>query len=279
VAFVPGGGVDGMSRKIAELLTTHQLYPAAISVTNRAGGSGSKGYGYVFGKKGSGYDLAATSGSFISTPIEGSTPWRATQFTPLALLGTDENIIWVRKDAPWTNLEQFIAAARKRAPAIAGAGATTVDFIALKQLSEQAGFKFNYVANDSGAEAANALLAGSVQALSHSAGGVYGLYKSGDLRPLAIGGEKRLSTLPNTPTLAELGYKVTINQPRGLVMPPDVSPEVAAWWSAALHRVAQLPEWQAYMEANFISPRELYGPDFAKYLDELSAAYNKALKG
>ncbi|MGH3762587.1 Bug family tripartite tricarboxylate transporter substrate binding protein [Actinophytocola sp.] len=279
VAFGAGGGVDIMSRTISKLLTDNDLYPGDITVTNREGGSGSKGYGYVFNRTGSGYDMAATSGSFISTPIQASTTWQATEFTPVALLGTDEVVVWVNADSPWQSLEDLIEASKNTPITVGGAGMTTIDFIAFKQFGEAAGVKFKYVAHDSGPEAANSLLSGSVNVLSHSASSLYGLYESGDIRPLVIGGENRLEQLPDTPTFDEAGYDITVSQPRGLVMPPDVPDDVVAWWEDALTKLSELPEWQDYLEENFISERVLFGDDFAGYLDETVASYTSALQG
>lgn len=277
VAFGPGGGVDIMSRTIADLLTANDLYPHSITVNNREGGSGSNGYGYVFNQSGSGYDMAATSGSFISTPIQSDTTWDTLEFTPIALFGTDEVVIWVRDDSPWQTFEEFVEAAKTKPPAVGGAGATTIDFIAMSQVADQAGFEFNYVAHDGAPEAVNSLLSGSLDAVSHSASSVYGLYESGDVRPLAIGGLTRLPQMPDVPTLDELGYTTTVSQPRGIVMPPGVSDEVVAFWEDAFRKMAELPEWQDYLESNFITERLLFGEDFAEYLEETVAAYTAAL--
>lgn len=277
VAFGPGGGVDIMSRTIADLLTENDLYPGDITVTNREGGSGSTGYGYVFNQEGSGYDMTATSGSFISTPLQGQTAWDTLGFTPIALLGTDETVIWVPADSPWQTLDDLIADAQTNPPVVGGAGATTIDYIGFAQIAEEAGFEFNYVAHDSGAEAGNSLLSGSVDVVSHSASALYGLYEAGDIRPLAIGGSERLSQLPDTPTFEELGFASPVSQPRGLMMPPGVSDEVIAFWEDALTQLVELPEWQDYLAQNFISERVLFGDEYQTYLEETIAAYDNAL--
>jgi len=277
VAFGPGGGVDIMSRTVAKLLTENDLYPAEIVVNNREGGSGSRGYGYVFSREGSAYDMTATSGSFISTPLQADTPWSATEFTPIALLGTDEVVVWVGKDSPIHTIDELIEVGKQRTLLVGGAGATTIDYIAMKQFADQAGFNFNYVAHDSGPEAANSLLSGSIDIVSHSASSMFGLYQSGDLRPIVIGGQERLDQLPSTPTFEELGYKITVNQPRGLVMPPGVPDSVVAWWQDALSQMVELPEWREYLADNFISERVLFGDDFGAYLEETVEAYAQAL--
>lgn len=277
VAFGPGGGVDIMARTIADLLNSNDLYPHSIKIENREGGSGANGYGYVYAQTGNAYQMSATSGSFISTPIRSDTEWSATSFTPVALFGTDEDVLWVKQDSPFKTLEDFITAAKANPPAVAGVGATTIDYIAMNQFAAQAGFDFNYVSHDSGPEAANSLLSDSVQLLSHSASSLYGLYEAGEIRPLVIGGVARLEQLPDTPTWGELGYDITVNQPRGIFLAPGVDKAVVDWWAQTLSELVELPEWKQYLADNFISERVLFGDDFAAYLEETVAAYTDAL--
>src|SRR5690554_5344021 len=68
IAFGPGGGNDIMARTIISILEKYKLYPADIVAENRPGGSGAKGWGYLYAQKGNPYHISTTSGSFITTP-------------------------------------------------------------------------------------------------------------------------------------------------------------------------------------------------------------------
>ena len=70
IAFGPGGGNDLMARKLVQVIQEEKLYPADIAVENREGGSGATGWGYLLSKRGSGYDVSTTSGSFLTTPLQ-----------------------------------------------------------------------------------------------------------------------------------------------------------------------------------------------------------------
>ena len=52
IAFGPGGGNDIMSRTLISILEKYKLYPDTIVADNKPGGSGAKGWGFVFGQKG-----------------------------------------------------------------------------------------------------------------------------------------------------------------------------------------------------------------------------------
>ena len=84
IAFGPGGGNDIMSRNLIGILEKYKWYPEQIVAENRPGGSGAKGWGYVFAQKGNPYHITSTSGSYITTPLQANTPWQPTSFTPIA---------------------------------------------------------------------------------------------------------------------------------------------------------------------------------------------------
>jgi hypothetical protein len=129
IAFGPGGGNDIMARTIVDILNTYDLYPGDIAVENRAGGSGAVGWGYLFNQSGSGYGISTTSGSFVTTPLQADTPWDPADFTPVALLATDDLVLVVNGSSPIQTIDEFIAYAQENPITIAGTGTVNVDFI------------------------------------------------------------------------------------------------------------------------------------------------------
>jgi len=141
VAFGPGGGNDILSRTVVGILEKYKLYPKDIVVTNKPGGSGAVGWGFVFNQKGNPYHLSTNSGSFITTPLQANTPWKTTSFTPIALVATDDLLLLVNGKSDIKDLKTFIDRAKAKPPSIGGIGAVNVDFIIPKVLSEKANFK------------------------------------------------------------------------------------------------------------------------------------------
>jgi putative tricarboxylic transport membrane protein len=112
IAFGPGGGNDIMARTIIDILTKYDMYPGDISPENRAGGSGAVGWGYLFAQSGDAYGISTTSGSFVTTPLQADTPWEPEDFTPVALLATDDLVLVVNKSSNIQNIDDFIASAK-----------------------------------------------------------------------------------------------------------------------------------------------------------------------
>jgi len=278
IAFGPGGGNDIMSRTLISIIEKYKLYPDNIVPENRAGGSGAKGWGYVFSQKGNPYHITSTSGSFITTPLQATTPWQPTTFTPIALLASDDGLILVNGKSKIKTLREFIDQAKTKPPSIGGIGAINVDFIVPKMLSERAGFKFEYVAFNKQGELTTALLSGALDAAFSNPGEVLGLVQSGDLRPLVYTGKATPKALGKLPTLAQEGYDLGISMPRGLVLPPGVPKEAQEWWIGTVKKVVETPEWKEYIDKQMLTENVLYGEDFRAFLQKTQGTFADILK-
>jgi putative tricarboxylic transport membrane protein len=278
ISFGPGGGNDIMSRTLISILEKYKLYPGQIVAENRPGGSGAKGWGYVFSQKGNPYHITSTSGSFITTPLQANTPWQPSSFTPIALLAADDMLMLVNKDSRIRTLQEFIAAAKAKPPSIGGIGAVNIDFIVPKLVSEKAGFTFSYVSFNKQGELITALLSGALDAAMSNPGEVLGLMQSGDMRALAYSGKSTPKSLGNVPTFGELGYDIGISLPRGLVLPPGVPQEAQQWWIETMKKVVVTPEWKAYIDKQLLTENVLYGEDFRAFLVKTQGTFADILR-
>ena len=278
IAFGPGGGNDIMSRTLISILEKYKLYPETIVADNKPGGSGAKGWGFVFAQKGNPYHISSTSGSFITTPLQANTPWQPGSFTPVALLASDDMLLVVNKGSKATTLQEFIAAAKAKPPSIGGIGAVNIDFIVPKLVSEKAGFTFNYVSFNKQGELITALLSGALDAAMSNPGEVLGLLQSGDMRALAYSGKSTPAALGKVPTFGSLGYEIGISLPRGLVLPPDVPKEAQQWWIETIKKVVQTPEWKAYIDKQVLTEHVLYGEDFRAFLQKTQGTFGDILR-
>jgi putative tricarboxylic transport membrane protein len=278
IAFGPGGGNDIMSRTLISILEKYKLYPGTIVADNKPGGSGAKGWGFVFGQKGNPYHITSTSGSFITTPLQANTPWQPASFTPVALLASDDMLLMVSKDSRIRTLQEFIAAAKAKPPSIGGIGAVNIDFSVPQLVTEKAGFTFNYVSFNKPGELITALLSNSLDAAMSNPGEVLGLMQSGDMRALAFSGKSTPAALGTVPTFGELGYDIGISLPRGLVLPPDVPKEAQDWWIATRMMVVATPEWKEYIDMQLRTENVLYGEDFRGFLQKTQGVFADILR-
>ena len=278
IAFGPGGGNDIMSRTLIDILDKHDLYPAEIVAENRQGGSGAVGWGYLYGQAGNPYAISSTSGSYITTPLQADTPWGPTDFTPIALLATDDLVLLVNGTSDIDSFEAFIEQAKAEPPTIGGIGAVNVDFIVPTLLADKAGFEFEYVSFNAEGELITGLLSNALDAIVSNPGEVLGLIESGDMKALAYSGQKTPASLGDIPTLADAGYPVNISMPRGLILAPDAPAEAQAWWIETMKKVVETPEWQEYIESNNLTENIRYGEEFRTFLAQTSDTFEEILR-
>lgn len=278
IAFGPGGGNDIMSRELIEIIQQYELYPGNITAENREGGSGATGWGYLLNQAGNPYAISSTSGSFLTTPLQADTGWVATDFTPVGLMATDELVLLVNDSSPITTLEEFVEAAQADPPSIGGIGIVNVDFIVPSLFATQADFEFEYVSFNAAGELNTALLSESLDAIVSNPGELLGQIQSGDLRALAFTGAERLEELGDTPTFAELDYEIGVSLPRGIVLPPDVDPEIQEYWISVMQEVAETPEWQEYIEDNLLSENLAWDEDFTAFLEDTGGTFETILR-
>ncbi|MBY6202439.1 tripartite tricarboxylate transporter substrate binding protein [Maritalea mobilis] len=278
IAFGPGGGNDIMARTIIEILNTYDLYPGDISAENRAGGSGAVGWGYLYAQSGNPYGISTTSGSFVTTPLQADTPWQPEDFTPVALLATDDLVLVVNGSSEIETVEEFIAAAQERPMNIGGTGTVNVDFIVPTLFAQRAGFEFDYVSFNSMSEQTTALLSDALDAMVGNPGEILGLIESGELRPLVFSGQNTPAALEGVPTMAELGYDIGVSMPRGLILAPDAPAEAQEWWINTMQQVVETPEWDEYIASNTLTPTVIYGEDFRTFLENTKNGFEEVLR-
>ena len=278
IAFGPGGGNDIMARNIVEILNKYELYPGDIRVENRAGGSGAVGWGYLAGQAGNPYGISTTSGSFVTTPLQADTGWQPEDFTPVALLATDDLVLVVNGSSEIQNIEEFIAYAKENPVNIGGTGTVNVDFIVPTLFAQAAGFEFDYVSFNDMSEQTTALLSNALDAMVGNPGEILGLIESGDLRPLVFSGQNIPDALEGVPTMGDVGYDIGVSMPRGLILAPDAPAEAQEWWIETMKKVVETPEWKEYIASNTLTPTVIYGEDFRTFLTKTKTNFEEVLK-
>lgn len=96
---------------------------------------------------------------------------------------------------------------------------------------------------DAGGKAVTGLLSGEVQVLSSGLGEIIELARTGEIRVLAVTSSMRLASLPDVPTLEELGFGVTFANWRGFFGPPGLSMSRRDGHIEMLTRMRATPAW------------------------------------
>lgn len=229
VPFQPGGGTDALARSFADATRKHTTQ--SVIIVNKPGASGSIGWQDVMHAKPDGYRLAVITVELATLAHMGIGKVTADDLQPIAQLNADQAAITVRADAPWSTVEEFLAAAKKEPGKVGmgNAGNGSIWHLAASALEEKTGVKFNHVPFQGAGPAVLALLGGHIDAVAVSPAEVTTHVQSGKLKTLAVMADKRVPGFDKVPTLKERNIDLVIGTWRGIAAPKGTPPQVVAY--------------------------------------------------
>src|SRR5918911_3470929 len=209
ISFTPGSSTDIVWRIVIQKLS--EIWGQPVVPENRAGAGGSIGSAVVAKAQPDGYTLLINSNAHSVNPaIYAKLPYDTLKdFTEIAPLAIQPNVLVVPSNAPYKTLRDFVDAAKAKPGTInighAGVGSgthlTTEKFIAATKV------KVTEVPFKGTPEVIAAMFSGDVQAYWAPISAGMSLIKGGKLRALAVSTAKRNSQLPDVPTTGEAGIK------------------------------------------------------------------------
>jgi tripartite-type tricarboxylate transporter receptor subunit TctC len=252
VPVAPGGSQDVLARLLARALTAALPHP--VVVENRPGAGGNLAYESVAREKPDGYTLLAGADPLSINPLlfarAGFNPLR--DFAPVVEAVRVAQIFVVRADSHLTDLAALVAA---DAPSVGTPGNGSLAHLVSAQLFAAAGKRFTHAPYRGGQLAVNDLLAGSLDAVAINIGAVAEAVRAGTLRALAVSSDARSATLPEVPTMAELGLpELTAVGWHGLVAPAGTDPAVVARVNAVVRTSLAEPGLRARVTALGLEP-------------------------
>jgi tripartite-type tricarboxylate transporter receptor subunit TctC len=231
VPFPPGGPTDIIARILANALS--QSFGQQVVVDNRSGAAGNIGMGQAARAAPDGYTILCTSTAIAVNPaLFKNLPYDPFKdFAPVTELVNAPNVLVVRPDSGITTLADLIAKA-KAAPGTfnySSPGAGTKSHLTGELLKIRSGIEMQHVPYRGAGPAAQAVLSRTVQLGSVALAAAEGLIKGGELRALAVTGEKRWFSLPEVPTMIEAGFPGFVSDTfNALFVPARTPPDIVA---------------------------------------------------
>lgn len=207
VPFSPGGSVDTIARMLGAGLA--ESLGQQIIVDNRSGASGSIGTELAARSAPDGYTLLLHTIPFVAnTYLYRSLPYDVLRdFEPVVLVSSSPSLLAVHPSLPVHSVRDLLKLARTRPGALnyATAGAASNPHIA--------GELFNYLGKvnllavhfKGGGPGLIATVSGEVGIGFSNFSSTIGFVKGGKLRGIGVSSPKRVSSMPELPTIAESG--------------------------------------------------------------------------
>jgi tripartite-type tricarboxylate transporter receptor subunit TctC len=206
VPFPPGGGTDTGARIVAQRLG--QKWGQQVVVENKGGAAGQIGADQVAKAKADGYTiLMGNIGTQAINPsLYAKLPYDPDKaFAPISLVAELPLAMMVNPAVPAKTAAEFIALAKTQPGRMSysSSGAGGAPHLAAEMFKEATGTFIVHVPYRGGGPAVSDLLAGHVQLSFMTVLEASGHIKAGKLRALAVTSDKRVSALPDVPTLGE----------------------------------------------------------------------------
>jgi len=246
VSFAAGGNNDLRARQLGIPVSAALGQP--VIVENKPGASGNIGHEYLSRAQPDGYTLGiGAMGPLAVNPslYPGLKFNPGKDFTPIVLIERAPLVLVTRVDKPYKTVKDVVDAAKAKPGGltVGNAGPGGAHHLSGELFEQAAGIQTLSVPYKGGGPAATALLAGEIDVMFEQCYAALPSIKVGKIRPLAVTSAKRLPSLPDVPTMAELGYpQVVVSNWLGLMGPKGLPAPVVARLNDVFNKALALPE-------------------------------------
>jgi tripartite-type tricarboxylate transporter receptor subunit TctC len=282
VGFSAGGIADLGARLLADHIT--RVTGQTALVENRPAAAGTVATQAVAKAAPDGYTLGVVlSGQLVINPfVQKAFPLDTLKdVLPVAAIGEAPQMIAINAGVPAKTLKEFVALAKAKPGSMsyASAGFGSLPHLSAAEFLRQAGINLVHVPYKGNQPATTDLLAGQVQLLSSSIGGLRAGLDAGKIRLLLVAAKNRLPYIKDVPTSAEAGipdYLMTVWL--GVVAPAGTPQPIVDRVHGFVQGMLKDPAMVKRMAGAAIEVMPMSQRDFAAFVKDEYGRWQKIVK-
>jgi tripartite-type tricarboxylate transporter receptor subunit TctC len=284
VPFAPGGGNDVIARQLAKELS--DLRKQSVLVENKPGAGGNIGTEYVVRAPADEITLLlGHTGTVSINPALLNTGMDATRdLEPIALLASTSLVLVVAQDSKIKSVQNLIDLSNQRKIPFnyGSSGNGTGGHLTGEFFKEVTGVKMSHIPYKGTSPALVDVAGGQLDFMFSVIPPAMALIQSGKLRAIAVTSKKRLSILPEVPTIAESNIKSLNNFDSsvsyGVLSSNKISPAIAKELSSQILKIGGGPEFQSKLLAEGAVPALGNGAEYSKLIQAESKKWTAVIK-
>lgn len=256
VGFPPGGGNDVLTRIVAEKLQASLGQP--FVVMNKPGANGFIAFDAVKRAAPDGYTLLVgpSSGMTVNPAVYDKLPYDPiADFEPVSMVGGFPLFVVTHPDSPIKTIGDLVAQAKKKPGDLTYGSAATSFQLATEMFAQRAGVSLYHIPYQGSGKVVQAVIAKEVPLTFADAAAAVPQINGKRLRAIAVSTSKRVSSLPDVPTVAESGvpgFEIVLWS--GVFAPAGTPPAIVQKLQSEIARIVQQPDVVARLQKLGVEP-------------------------
>lgn len=251
VPFPAGSATDGVTRRLAESIQNQA--GVTVLVENKPGADGNLAALSVLRADADGYSVFVTTNSTHAANVNlfNAMPFDPkADFAPVAGVMSIPLLLTVKNDFPARTVAEFVALAKTRAQPLSFGSGNTSSRGAAELFRYDAGIQMQHVPYRGMPQALTDLLSGQIDCVFADPASAQGLIQDHQLRVLAVTSGERIASLPDAPTMKEIGLQRSeLTAWVGVFVRSGTPPDVVDRLNRLVVAFLERAETRAYLES------------------------------
>jgi tripartite-type tricarboxylate transporter receptor subunit TctC len=264
VGYAAGGSTDINARELGQVMTP--VIGQQIIIDNKGGAAGSIGLRAVAAAKPDGQTLFVAVGTnvIINPHVQKGMIDTIAALAPVCQITSYQYVLVVGNSVPAKNAAELVALAKKDPEKLtySSSGVGGNNHLAGALFAEAAGIKLTHVPYKGTGPAVADVISGQITMNFSSLPPAVSQIKGGNLKALAVTGDKRVKSLPDVPTLKEQGIDVVVTSWQGLFAPAKTPADIVERLHQEAQKAATTPAVREKLGQQGIDPMPITAAEF-----------------